>query len=166
MGTLTLAAPLVLFEKSRLWAGTGFHLLPSFHHHPTQHKQLHFQSPQPQLSPGHLTDTHPSRNVVCPSGAWFGNRQHLTLSIHHAWNSKHVSAMGWHWNTHNCLSKVELIHLLLFVRVRMSLLRIIFLTFPFCLGANDRHSWHAPKLILYINSHPLTYYDLMSLINS
>ena len=31
------AAPLVLFEKSRLWAGTGFHLLPSFHHHPTQH---------------------------------------------------------------------------------------------------------------------------------
>ena len=37
MGTLSLAAPLVLFEKSRLWAGTGFHLLPSFHHHPLQH---------------------------------------------------------------------------------------------------------------------------------
>ena len=30
MGTLSLVAPLVLFEKSRLWAGTGFHLLPSF----------------------------------------------------------------------------------------------------------------------------------------
>ena len=37
MGSLSLAAPLVLFEKSRLWVGTGFHLLPSFHHHPTQH---------------------------------------------------------------------------------------------------------------------------------
>ena len=37
MGTLSLAAPLVLFKKSRLWAGTRFHLLPSFHHHPTQH---------------------------------------------------------------------------------------------------------------------------------
>ena len=37
MGTLNLAAPLVLFEKCRLWAGTGSHLLPSFHHHPTQH---------------------------------------------------------------------------------------------------------------------------------
>ena len=39
MGTLSLVAPLVLFEKSRLWAGTGFHLLPSFHHHhhPIQH---------------------------------------------------------------------------------------------------------------------------------
>ena len=38
MGTLRLAAPLVLFEKSRLGAGTGFHLLPSFHHHhPRQH---------------------------------------------------------------------------------------------------------------------------------
>ena len=37
MGTLNLVAPLVLFEKSRLCAGTGFHLLPSFHHHSTQH---------------------------------------------------------------------------------------------------------------------------------
>ena len=38
MGTLSLAAPLVLFERSRLWVGTGFHLLPSFYrHHPTQH---------------------------------------------------------------------------------------------------------------------------------
>ena len=37
MGTLSLAAPLVLFKKSRLWAGTRFHLLPSFHHHPIQH---------------------------------------------------------------------------------------------------------------------------------
>ena len=36
MGTLSLAAPLVLYEKSRLCAVTGFHLLPSYHHL-TQH---------------------------------------------------------------------------------------------------------------------------------
>ena len=30
-------APLVLFEKSRLWAGTGFHLLSFFQYHPTQY---------------------------------------------------------------------------------------------------------------------------------
>ena len=37
MRTLSLAAPLVLFEKSRLWAGTRFHLLTSFHHHHHHH---------------------------------------------------------------------------------------------------------------------------------
>ena len=36
-GDVKLGDPLMLFEKSRLWAGNGFHLLPSFHHHPTQH---------------------------------------------------------------------------------------------------------------------------------
>ena len=35
----------------------------------TLHKQLLLQSPQPQLSPVHYTDIHPTRNVVCPSGA-------------------------------------------------------------------------------------------------
>ena len=79
MGTLNLAAPLVLFEKSRLWAGTRFHLLPSFHHHPT-------------------------RNVVCPSGAWFENRPHLTPSTQLAWNPKHVIV---HWNTHTLYWYIE-----------------------------------------------------------
>ena len=35
----------------------------------TLHKQLHLQSREPQLSPVHYTDTRPTRNVVCPSGA-------------------------------------------------------------------------------------------------
>ena len=37
-GDVKPRGPLGFFEKSRLWAGTGFHILPSFHHHhPTQH---------------------------------------------------------------------------------------------------------------------------------
>ena len=95
MGTLSLVAPLVHCEKSRLWASTGFHLIPSFHHHPTQHnyttqKQLHIQSPLPQLPTVHYTDTHTTRNVVCPSGAWLKNRPHSTLSICLVQNPKHV----------------------------------------------------------------------------
>ena len=93
MGTLSLAAPLVLFEKSRLWAGTGFHLLPSFHHHcRTQHKNT-TQTVTLTITPTSTfsrtlpyTDTHSTRNVVCPSGTWFENRPHLTPSIHLVWN--------------------------------------------------------------------------------
>ena len=33
-----------------------------------------------------ITDTHPTCNVVCPSGTWFENRLHLTPCIHLAWN--------------------------------------------------------------------------------
>ena len=36
-GDVKPGGPLGAFEKSRLWAGTGFHFLTSFHHHPTQH---------------------------------------------------------------------------------------------------------------------------------
>ena len=95
MGTLSLAAPLVLFEKSMLWAGTGFHLLPSFHHHPTQHNNTtqtvtHTVTLTSTSYTVHYTDTHPTRNVVCPSGAWFENRPHLTPSIRLAWNPKHI----------------------------------------------------------------------------
>ena len=92
--TLNLEAPLVLFEKSRLRAGTGFHLLPSFHHHSTQHNNttqtVTLTVTLTSLSSVHYTDTHPSRNVVCPSGAWFENRPHSTPSIHLAWKPKHV----------------------------------------------------------------------------
>ena len=55
MGTLSLAAPLVLFEKSRLWVYTGFHLLPSFHHHPTQHNKYYTNS---------YTYSHPNLNFL------------------------------------------------------------------------------------------------------
>ena len=34
--------------------------------------------------------SHPTRNVVCPSGAWFENRPHSTPPIRLAWNPKHV----------------------------------------------------------------------------
>ena len=49
-GDLSLSVPLVLFEKSKLSAGTKFHLLPSFHNHLTHHntitlhKAFHLQS--------------------------------------------------------------------------------------------------------------------------
>ena len=107
MGTLSLAAPLLLFEKCRLWAGTGFNLLPFFHHHPTQHNcttqtVTHTVTLTSTFSRTlAYTATHPTCNVVCPSGAWFENRPHLTPSVHLAWNPEACnSAVSWHWNTH------------------------------------------------------------------
>ena len=38
----------------------------------------------------HCTDTLHTRNVVCPSGACFENRPHLTTFIRLAWNPKRV----------------------------------------------------------------------------
>ena len=38
----------------------------------------------------HYTDTRPTHNVVCPSGAWIENRPHLTPSIRLVRNPKHV----------------------------------------------------------------------------
>ena len=93
MGTLSLAAPLVLFEKSMLWAGTGSHLLPSFHH-PTQHNNTTQTVTLTVILTStfslHYTDTHVTRNMVCPSGAWLKNRPHLTPSICLVWNPKCV----------------------------------------------------------------------------
>ena len=92
MGTLSLATLLVLFEKSRLWSGTGFHLLPSFHDHPTQHNYTTHTVALTSTSYNsiHYTDTRPTRNVVCTSGAWFENRPHSKPSIRHARIPKRV----------------------------------------------------------------------------
>ena len=118
--TLNLAAPLVLFEKSRLWAGTGFHLLPSIHHHSTQHNNttqtVTLTVTLTSTVSLHYTDTHPTRNVVCPSGAWFENRPHSTPSIHLAWNPKHVIV---HWNTHTFI-------IIIIIIITMKRTKIIF----------------------------------------
>ena len=88
-------APLVLFEKSRLWAGTGFHLLPSFLHryHATQHNY----TTQTVTHTVTLTSTSYNTiqilftcNVVCPRGTWFENRPHSTPSILLVRNPKRV----------------------------------------------------------------------------
>ena len=42
------------------------------------------------LPPIHYTDTRPTRNVACPSGAWIENRPHSTPSIRLARNPKRV----------------------------------------------------------------------------
>ena len=103
---LSLAAPLVLFEKSRLWAGTGFHLLPSFHHHPT----LHNYTTQTELTPVHYTDTHPTRHVVRPNGAWIENRPLSTPSIRLVRNPKHVIVQCvCIWNKHFYLAIISLV---------------------------------------------------------
>ena len=80
-GDVKPGGPLGAFREEQAMSRTGFHLLPSFHHHHptfhntiTLHKQLHIQSPYPQLPTVHFTDTRPTRNVVCSSGAWFENR--------------------------------------------------------------------------------------------
>ena len=95
---LSLAAPLVLFEKSRLWSGTGFHILPSFHHHHHHHHTQHNYTTQTVTHTVTLNSTSSSTlyrhsshtNVVCPSGAWIENRPYSTPSIRLAWYPKHV----------------------------------------------------------------------------
>ena len=57
--------------------------------------QLHYTNSYTYSHPNlnilqHRTDTLPTRNVVCPSGAWFKNRPHLTSSLRFARNLKHV----------------------------------------------------------------------------
>ena len=104
MGTLSLAVPLVLFEKSRLRAGTGFHLLTSFRHH-LKKRNYTTQTVTHTVT---LTSTfsrtlyrYSSHNVVCPSGAWFENRPHSTPSYPPCVEPEaRNSAVGWHWNTH------------------------------------------------------------------
>ena len=115
MGTLSLAAHLVLSVKSRLWASTGFHLLPSFHNHPTQHNN----TTQTVTLTVTLTSTFSltlyryssPRNVVCPSGAWFENRPYLTPSVYLAWNPKHVIVqwvgIGTHTHCGNAVKKAK-----------------------------------------------------------
>ena len=57
--------------------------------------QLHYTNSYTYSHPNlnyiqHCTVTLPARNVVCPSGAWFKNRPHLTPSFRLARNPKHV----------------------------------------------------------------------------
>ena len=57
--------------------------------------QLHYTNCYTNSHPNlnflqHCTDTLPTRNVVCPSGAWFENRPHLTPSIRLARNPKRI----------------------------------------------------------------------------
>ena len=108
MGTLSQATPLVLFEKSRLWAGTGFHLLPSFHqHHPTLHNTTIHTVTLTSTSSVHYTDTHPTRNVVCPSGVWLKNRPHSMPSFLLAWYPMCVIVQWVGIETHSpCIPKV------------------------------------------------------------
>ena len=104
-GDVKPSGPLGAF---RLWAGTGFHLLPFFHHHhhPTQHNNttqtVTLAVTLTSTFSHTYTDTHPTRNVVCPSGAWLKNRPHLMPSIHLAWNPKHVIVQWVGIGTHTC----------------------------------------------------------------
>ena len=70
--------------------------------------QLHYTNSytysQPQLPTVHYTDTRPTRNVVCPSGAWIENRPHSTSSIRLARNPKHVIVQWVGIGTPICLT--------------------------------------------------------------
>ena len=92
-GDVKPGGPLVLFEKSRLWAGTGFRVLPSFHHHLTQHNYTTQTATRTVTltSTSYYTNTRPTCNVVCLSGAWFENRPHSMPSISHVRNPKCVT---------------------------------------------------------------------------
>ena len=92
MGTLTWRPTWCFSKRADYEPAPGFTIsLPFISHNTiTLHKQLHIQSPEPQLSTVHYTDTRPTRNVVCLSGAWFENRPHSTPSIRLARNPKRV----------------------------------------------------------------------------
>ena len=92
MGTLILATLLMLIEKSRLRAGTGFHLLPSFHHHhPTQHNY----STQTVTHTVTITSTFYSTLYKYSSHTQCGlPKRCVNRHLSEAGNS----AVGWHWN--------------------------------------------------------------------
>ena len=75
MATLKSGGPLgASREEQAMSRQSGFHLLPSFHHHPLQHNyttQTVTHGPTVTLTSllQHYTDTIPTRNVVCLRGA-------------------------------------------------------------------------------------------------
>ena len=92
-GDVEPGGPLGAFREeqmSRHWVSPSPFLSSSSHT-----TQLHYTYSHPNLNfLQHYTDTLPTRNVVCPSGAWFENRPHLTPSIRLARNPKRVIV---HW---------------------------------------------------------------------
>ena len=71
---------------------------------------------QLQLSPVHYTDTCPTRNVVCPSGAWIENRPHSTPSIRLARNLKHIIVQWVGIGTHTVWEILYISKTLMFER--------------------------------------------------
>ena len=68
---------------------------PFHHHRPTQHNYTtqtvtHTVTLTSTSNIVHYTDTRPTRNVVCPSGAWLKNRPHSSPFVRLAWNPKRV----------------------------------------------------------------------------
>ena len=101
MGTLSLAAPLVLFEKSRLWAGTRFHLLPSFLHHPIQHNNTTLTVTL--TSSFSLTLYRYSSHTQCglPKRCVILKRTTLNAIYPPCVEPEaRNSAVAWHWNTY------------------------------------------------------------------
>ena len=97
---------MVLFEKSRLWAGTWLHLLPSFHHHhPTQHNY----TTETVTHTVTLTSTFFStlyRYSSLSKQWWIENRPHSMPSIHLARNPKHIIVQWVGIGTHTHIDVV------------------------------------------------------------
>ena len=96
MGTLSLAVPFVLINRNRLCASTGFHLLPSLHHHPTCN--THFKNNKYNLPK--LTSFSTQIQIHIPH-IWI--KKKTTLNAIYppcAEPEARNSAVGWHWNTH------------------------------------------------------------------
>ena len=75
--------------------------------------QLHYTNSYTYSHPNlnflqHYTDTLPTRNVVCPSSAWFENRPRVTPCAEPEANN---SAVGWHWNRQTDFSSNRHIYL-------------------------------------------------------
>ena len=112
MGTLNLASPLGAFREEQTMSRHRVSPSPflSSSSHTTQlHHTNSYTYSHPNLNfLQHCTDARSTRNVVCPSGAWFENRPHSTPSIRLAWNSKHVIARCVGIGTHTLKQKITL----------------------------------------------------------
>ena len=89
-GDLSLAVPFVLINRSRPWSGTGFHLLPFFHHHNPTYNTLTLQTITNTLTS--LLSIHKYRYTF--PHVTYVNR-HLQYS-HSVEPEAHNSAVGWH----------------------------------------------------------------------
>ena len=110
-GDVKPGSPLGAFRKEQAMSRHRVSPSPFLSSTSIRTTQLHYTNSYTYSHPNfnflqYTTDTRPTRNVVCPSGAWFENRPHLTPSIHLAWNPKHVMVQWVGIGTHMCKRSV------------------------------------------------------------
>ena len=94
-GDVKPGRPLDAFRKEQAMSRHRVSPSPFLSSSSSHTTQLHYTNSYTYSHPNpnflqYSIDTRPTRNVVCPSGAWFENRSHLTPTIHFLWNPKRI----------------------------------------------------------------------------